>query len=452
MSMASYQNEAKWDEETCSFLKYKMKLLRREQTYMFLKECKKLDILPKTFRIRFVMPGLEVTDILKKAGTLILMRAIRRARHEVFKAKSKIETLIMGRTQPFRPDVINKIFIRLEVEKSKLLKKYEKKVEWILKGETRSLNRECHKGFINLSSKVFSNRQLNLLNIGPNYVIASKGVRKDNLALDLINAVEAVPAEHRVETEQKVVSLLTLFENKGVSSKELDEIRVCKEIRNMRGIKVCKADKTPHIVVVDKNRYDEELNKFIVESECEILQEDPTKKIESQIRRVLLRKTIPQFLKEAKPPHFCTAPLMFATIKTHNEGVKVRAMVSRGTHPVVNVEKALVIEFGHLLKKHKYRIQSSKQLVEKLSGIDWKEGNNTLHKFDVEALYPSTDMRKAVGTLRKCIMDERKYNNEEVNDINDLLRIIEDTRYFKYGVNFYKQTRGVPIGGTLSGL
>lgn len=92
---------------------------------------------------------------------------------------------------------------------------------------------------------------------------------------------------------------------------------------------------------------------------------------------------------------------------------KVRPMVSRGTHLLVNFEKAIMKEFGHYLSKHPYRLESSKHLVTELRKIDWKDGDNTLHKFDVEALYPNTNMAKAIGLMRKRIIEEKNTNQQK---------------------------------------
>lgn len=50
------------------------------------------------------------------------------------------------------------------------------------------------------------------------------------------------------------------------------------------------------------------------------------------------------------------------------------------------------------------------------------------------------------------MFNERKYDMDEINDVNDLLRLLIETRYFNYRTNIYIQSQGVPIGGTISGL
>lgn len=109
-------------------------------------------------------------------------------------------------------------------------------------------------------------------------------------------------------------------------------------------------------------------------------------------------------------------------------------------------------EFGKYLTRHPYRINSSQHFVNEMNKIDWKGGTYSLHKYDEESLYPNTNMMKAIGTLRKLIMEEGKHNQAEVNIICDILNLTLNTRYFSYKGKYYIQNKGVPMGGTISGL
>lgn len=90
--------------------------------------------------------------------------------------------------------------------------------------------------------------------------------------------------------------------------------------------------------------------------------------------------------------------------------------------------------------------------MEELRKVEWDEGTQTMHKYDVKSLYPSMNMEKAVGVFRMMMFEENKYTIEEVNDMNDLLRLLLETRHFRYETEIYTQSKGVPIGGTLSGM
>lgn len=249
-----------------------------------------------------------------------------------------------------------------------------------------------------------------------------------------------------------MASLLTTYEPTMNNKREKEELKIIREIKAIKEVTIVKADKMPHIIALDKLTYQRKMEEFIQKSGCIREQTDLTKKLENQVRRILLRKDTPEFLRDAKPPLFCTAPLMFGTAKTHKEGIQIRAMVLRGTHPLVNVEKSLLKEFGHLINKHQYRIQSSEHMVEQLNRIDWEGGDKELYKFDVESLYPNTDMTKAIGVMRKLIIEQEKYNSTEITNINDLLRLLLESRYFSYNNVIYTQTKGVPMGGTISGM
>lgn len=124
----------------------------------------------------------------------------------------------------------------------------------------------------------------------------------------------------RRAVEHKLASMLTVYKCKENNQKEMEEINVYRSIKAIRGIVICKTDKTPPIVAMNKNIYHEKILKYLQTSGCQRQSSDPTKKIEGQTRRILLRKTVPKFLKEVRPPHFCVAPLLFTTIKNAQRG------------------------------------------------------------------------------------------------------------------------------------
>lgn len=50
------------------------------------------------------------------------------------------------------------------------------------------------------------------------------------------------------------------------------------------------------------------------------------------------------------------------------------------------------------------------------------------------------------------VMHTNLFSQAETDIISELLHLFHDTRYFQFGGKIYKQTKGAPIGGTLSGL
>lgn len=114
-----------------------------------------------------------------------------------------------------------------------------------------------------------------------------------------------------------------------------------------------------------------------------MFKDDPTKGIAKKVRQILNNKATPDFLKEATPPSFCAAPLLFGTCKTHKPGVNIRPMVSRGTHPLVNFEKCMQRRFHFITKEHPYRVSSSVDVVNRLKNLNLTKMYNTFSKYQI---------------------------------------------------------------------
>lgn len=127
-------------------------------------------------------------------------------------------------------------------------------------------------------------------------------------------------------------------------------------------------------------------------------------------------------------------------------------MVSRYAHPAINIERALFRELYTILRSYKYRATSSKDVQTKIKEANLKKPTHIFHKYDVRQLYPSIDMLFAIGVVRKYIQDLNLYNNTETAQVCELLKIIMHSHYFEFEGDLYEQSKGVPIGGTISGL
>lgn len=230
--MASLQTEAQSKAHLRELVKHNINVLKKESTFKFLKDCKEVGVLPKTFRIEHKIKGLDVTDILRKTGLIILNKAIRNARGELFKAKKGLIKVMGQNERAVKPEDLAYLNRVIEREKKISDNKYSKKLTWLLNTESIEGKRKKYNGFINKSNWTFTAKQLNLLKNGPNYVVPKKGIPRKKIALDMINATEAVAKEKRCEVE--LMSLLTMYEEKNNTKEEKEEIEIYTSIRESK--------------------------------------------------------------------------------------------------------------------------------------------------------------------------------------------------------------------------
>lgn len=223
--MAATQITAEHHEEIRMYRKLSLATVRRLATYNFLLECKKYNIIPRTFRINHRIVGLDIENILNRASRLILNKAVRNARRVYFTAKNKHTSFI--NTHILLGDDILEIQNRTNQEKVRLRHKYDKKLEYLFKIYDKRPQIDENTGFINRTSKQFTREQLELLRKGPSYDMPRPPMNKCSLAADLYNAVEAVRPEERPIVEQQLTSMLTLLPDDQPSEVDIKERRIC---------------------------------------------------------------------------------------------------------------------------------------------------------------------------------------------------------------------------------
>lgn len=104
-----------------------MNVVKREATLKFLQDCKKLRVLPRTFRINHRVPGVELKHILEEAGFKILKKALRNARGAVFRAKEKTQEWCDAIDEPIPDWLLTKMDVVVHKTKDRLKNKYDKK-------------------------------------------------------------------------------------------------------------------------------------------------------------------------------------------------------------------------------------------------------------------------------------------------------------------------------------
>ena len=144
-------------------------------------------------------------------------------------------------------------------------------------------------------------------------------------------------------------------------------------------------------------------------------------------------------------PNDCHAPILTGYPKVHKDKVPLRGVVSFIESPYENVLRNLQGRGEHYIK-------NSRELKAKLSG--WKiERDEILVSYDVEKLYPSIPIKKAlelIECLLKSKSDLKEVTDFSVKSIMKLLRWIFSLTYCEYDNKHYILDCG-PIGLSIVG-
>ena len=137
-------------------------------------------------------------------------------------------------------------------------------------------------------------------------------------------------------------------------------------------------------------------------------------------------------------PQDCRAPRLTGYPKIHKEDVPLRGVVSFIGSPYENIAKALVPILRTLQGRSGHYIKNSRELKDIV--YKWLiQADEVLVSYDVEKLYPSIPIKKAlelIECLLKCKRNRRKYNEATSMDLRaDVLRIRRKSLYSRLRTN-----------------
>ena len=170
------------------------------------------------------------------------------------------------------------------------------------------------------------------------------------------------------------------------------------------------------------------------------------------IKEIVKKGEITQAYGKKLSPSDCRAPRVTGYPKVHKDSVPLRGVVSFIGSPYEKVAKELVPILKSLQGRTKHYIKNSQQLKDELKNWTIKR-DEILVSYDVEKLYPSIPISKAlelIENLLKCKRNLKEVTTLTVQSIMKLLRWIFALTYCEYEGKHYVLDCG-PIGLNVTG-
>ena len=170
------------------------------------------------------------------------------------------------------------------------------------------------------------------------------------------------------------------------------------------------------------------------------------------IKEIVKRGEITQAHGKRISPSDCRAPRVTGYPKVHKPDVPLRGVVSFIGSPYEKIANELVPILRSLQGRTKHYIKNSSQLKEELK--NWSvQRDEILVSYDVEKLYPSIPIKKALELI-ECLLKSKRnlkeITNLSVQSIMKLLKWIFALTYCEYGGKHFVLDCG-PIGLSVTG-
>lgn len=246
-----------------------------------------------------------------------------------------------------------------------------------------------------------------------------------------------------------IVEQIEKCKDKKEKEMKIENVRI-KKLKNKvkeNNLIITKADKGNTIVIMDKNEYIRKTEEFIKLGPYKEINYNYTNKFQAKIKRVIkenseLNNYEKKNIIESNP----SIPILKCQIKLHKENKPVRPIVSFIGAPSYKLSKMMS---KTLKEKYEFKeihsIKNSKELIEKLKNVDINK-NTILVTIDVKDMYTNISIRRVIELIKSNRMKEYQYKGQLIKNIE----VCMEQNYFRFNNKYYIQTRGLPMGSSLS--
>ena len=358
-------------------------------------------------------------------------------------------------------DLITRRFAqRLHSVKQRQIRKFNRLVQ-ARPHSSRTVQRRTDdaviKPVVNLSDRVLTPTEENLLNKGLNFNI-SPGLLKP---LDIIPAVEeALNLLPDNEANKARLQITRVISNQKPQTSNLtsDEKKALRSLRSDRSIVITKSDKGNQIVVMNRHDYDQKAEEHI--------QSGPYKLIPKEKQTSSLNKTkaiATRFLGKVKQklgkslwftlnPKTSSASRFYGLPKLHKPMIPLRPIVDYTTSPTYALAKYLT----HILKplewSTEHTVKNSIQLVDKVKGLELNV-DECFVSFDITALFTNVPVNESLEIIRERLLEDPSLPERTTLSVDEILeatKICIESTYFKFKGDLFQQIAGLAMGSPIS--
>jgi hypothetical protein len=261
-------------------------------------------------------------------------------------------------------------------------------------------------------------------------------------------------AVHRHLAAKQIKQILESNKHNVSHKRQQHNLRQLKKTLEDNNLAVVKSDKSKAIVIIDKNKLNDEINNFIKENQIDTLNKDPTEVYQKQIqqaiqkRDTLIEKQKHRFLLNIKP----ITPQLKVCIKTHKSNHPIRPVINNIQAPTYKTAKFMNRKLQQLISlPYEYNVENSKQVAEEITKLQINE-NMRIITLDIKDMYVNLPTA-GITQSAEFWLNKHKSNNKKLNQqIINMLSTITKQNYFQYEGTYYQPKKGIAMGSPISGL
>ncbi|UYV61721.1 hypothetical protein LAZ67_1006162 [Cordylochernes scorpioides] len=448
---------------TYQLRKKSLQLSRWRLHLNFNKLCETADFIPPSLRIRDPVRNPFSSVVIRRAQFHLLSSRIKGCHSNIRFISESVKGLIFLVSQlltnPEMADLLQSITRDIRHQKNDITQRHNSKLHhWIKKYNFPAYLLEAYlpqspQGVVNLSDYVLPSADAEILSLGLKYRLPGPSdipriIAGVEPALRGLNHQDTHRIRHFVTS--------TLQRPYNIPKPSLAMNRVISRLKRNRDIVITKSDKGSQTVILNTTVYKQKMQNVLDQhSIFSAITEQEHKTSVKNFRLLLLRLKRSQQITKEQYNDFTANLAQIAYIyglpKIHKPDVPLRPIISYHLSPAYTLSKFLSNFLTPLLQSPpwEYTIANSPSFVSYITSLT-PPPRSIMVSFDVTSLYLSLAHPLIINSLRTFLENAPLLDTLTAETVVELTSICLGMSTFTFDTQFFKQTKGSPMGSPLS--
>ena len=460
-------NDSSTAKQLNELRKIQIKRVTNYEDIIFLKRCLRKEIFPKFMKIEANVINQRSIKAVNAGKKFWLRSEIRwkyaklnslnLQHYQLYKKVSQVE----WKYERFWFDEMRRMHEISVATRLKKKEKLKKKFNELLYEQREKLNEDLDnevKSFdyvINQSTEVFTRKEMELLNKGLKFIAKPSRPPIDEIVIGIESSIQFESDDVKTTVRE---ACKKVFKKCAIKKPNPTESTEALKLLKQRSVFYMKPDKGNGIVIMDKSDYEERVETLLLEgpyirySNGRMINDNPINKMQQEVKNLLKdlveKNDLNKFKANSLVVSNPSVPMLYALPKTHKPGKKMRPIISSCNSPTSKLSKWIANELQKLDFKREFEVKNTEEVVNKLKNVKI-EDDEILVSFDVESLFPSIPVEKALSSF-KYHLERKIISKDSKQTLYKSTVMCLDQNIFQFRGKYYKQESGLAIGNALS--
>jgi hypothetical protein len=447
-------------------VKSSFKIVKFEAHLAFHNACKEQGLTPSYFKFKFQVNSDRMNRIIHNFYKQLLaakiseiITSLRNLRHNVHNLRQEISYHLNDEIMVELQDWISRKGELLKEKKMLSHRNKLQKLGFIFQKEFKNLKQNAQVFVKNLSNKSFTEEQLLILSLSPQFNLSTVKKNQKHLISSQVESMILSCDENIREPLRNRIINCPIPKNSNPSCLPRNCEKIITELKKDKDIHITQADKGNLTVILNAADYKQKMMDIVSDEDTyKKVSSDPTNKIEKLLNTKLKKYFYPLVATNKNRYKFLLStngapPMLYGLPKVHKPPkFPCRPIVDFNPSPLKNLSQFLNSQLSPMSGKLNSHIKNSAELKEQIMMTKLTQ-EEELVSFDVVSLYSSIPYDVALRVCASYVGSEPDFESKskmKISHFMDLLDFCLKNTYFIYDGEFYLQIKGLPMGAAIS--